>query len=115
VEFEGVLFAPYVAVDVKVDGGEHAVGFSLIAGFDAGGVVGVIKKSDLLADERDGSFVETAGQGDGAVFGHAAAGLFTEVILEIFGRRAHTLAVSGIAVERGLPSAAVRAVVVDIS
>jgi len=86
-----------------------------VAGFEAGGVVGVIEKSDLLADERDGSFVETAGQSDGAVFGDAAAGLFAEVILEIFGRCAHTLAVSGIACQRCLLGAAVLAVVVDIS
>ena len=77
--------------------------------------MGVIEKSDLLGDERDGSFVQTAGQSDGAVFGDPAAGLFAEVIWEIFGRRAHTLAVSGIACKRGLPGATVFAVVVDIS
>ena len=76
---------------------EHAVGFTLIAGFDAGEVVGVIEKSDLLTDESDGSFEETAGQSDGAVFGDAAAGLLAEVVGEIFGRGAHTLAVSGVA------------------
>jgi len=86
-----------------------------MAGFDAGEVLGVIEQSDLLADERDGSFVQTPRESDGAVFSDAAAGLFAEVILEIFGRRAHTLAVSGIALKRGLPSAAVLAVVVEIS
>jgi hypothetical protein len=44
-----------------------------------------------------------------------AAGLLTEVVFEIFGSRAQALAVSGKASKRGLLSAAVFAIVVDVS
>jgi hypothetical protein len=115
VDFEVVVFALDAAVDVEVHGSKHAVGFALMAGFDAGGVMGVIEKSDLLADETDGSFKETALQSHGAVFGHPAAGLLAEVILKILGRSAHALAVAGIAGQRSLAGASMLAVVVELA
>lgn len=56
-----VIFALDLAVDVDIDDGEKAVGFTVEAGFDLGGVVGVIGKRDLLTDQSDGSLEETAG------------------------------------------------------
>ena len=74
--------------------------------------MGMVEEDDLPADERDGSFEDGAVEGHGAVFGHPAAGLAAEVVLQVEGRLTQALDAGGEAAQGWLAGAPMDAGVV---
>jgi len=109
------LTASDAAVDVEIDGGEHAEGASLEASLDASGIMVVVEERDLLTDEAHRGLVESAIEGDGAVLGHTAFGGCTEVIFEVFWGGPDTVHVVGEAFEGACTGGGVGALVVDVA
>jgi len=100
-EFEDVAAAD-ATVDLEVERDEESSRSAGQVGFDAGGVMVVVEKRDLLADRFDGGFVETAVESDGAVAGDAADSAFAEVVVEVLGGFAEQVDVAQIADHGGL-------------
>jgi hypothetical protein len=107
-----VSFDP--TVDVQVHRTEESVRFVLVEHLYSVGILFMVKDKHLFADQGDGSLVEFAVQGNGAVFSHCASCALAEVILEIFGGGSETMHLSGKTLKRALCGGGVFALVVEI-
>ena len=80
-KFDDAVLSADAAVDLHVQGNEHAVGDALMEGLDSCGVAIMIQQSDRLVDQRDRGFIEHAVERDGSVPIHLSGGTDAEVII----------------------------------
>lgn len=78
------------------------------------GLIVVVEEKDMLADQGDGSLVELAIEGDGAVFGNSSPCMLAKVILKVGGSGSEAFHLSGKALKRALLSGAVLSLMVEI-
>jgi hypothetical protein len=102
------------AVDVKIERGQKAIGFSFMEDLHPIEVVIMVKQKDMLSDQGDGGLVELAIEGDGAVFGNSSPCVLAKITLEVRGGRSEAFHLSGEALKRALVGGAVFSLMVDV-
>lgn len=113
VNFKSMVSGPFdAAIGRQIDRFEKSVGFGSQPDFDFIKYIGVIQKTDLLADQGCGRLVEPALKTDGSILGHFPPGDLPEIILYIIRRFAEAVGVGGEALERRLAGGAMNLVVI---
>src|SRR3972149_6474292 len=102
------------AVDVKIEGGQKAIGFSLMKDLYPLELVLMVEEKDMSSDQGDRSFVELAVQGDGAVFGNPSSYMFAEITLKVGRRGPEALHLSGETPKGALVGGAVLSLMVNV-
>lgn len=110
----GALVAADPGVDMEIDGDEEAVGLAFVEDLDLFELVIVIEQHDVFSDQGNGSLIESAVEGNGAIFGDPPSGRDPEVIPEIARSSAKTLGVGGETREGSLARGGVCSLVIDI-
>ncbi len=110
-----VVFVPfYPGIEVKIKRAEQSIGFVAVCDFDPLRMRIMIQEQDLFADQCNGSFIEFAVEGNGAVLGDPASGMVAKMVLEILRHNPEALHARGETGERTLPGGSVLFLMVDI-
>jgi hypothetical protein len=111
-----VVFISFdTAIDIEVDGYQHAERLILIFDFNLFGLTVMVEQFYSFSDQGDWSLKQPSVEGDCAVFVDLSASHFAKVVVEVIWSGPQTVQVGRKALKGALPGAAVLSLIVNVS